>query len=150
MRRTLPDKLEAGRVRVGLFASDPSWGPYGKFLVQGPCGAKLMIIANGADHPEADGFEHVSVSLLNRCPNWPEMSFVKNLFWKDSETVFEFHPSKATYVSNHPFCLHMWRDTLGDPRLPNPLLVGFVGRGEMSNEERYAACLEIIRKGKAK
>lgn len=55
------------------------------------------------------GWDHVSVSLTNRCPNWEEMCFIKDLFFDEEETVIQFHPKKSRYVNIHPFCLHMWR-----------------------------------------
>lgn len=67
-------------------------------------GRNLAVIAS-----DGDGWEHVSVSLPNRCPNWPEMCFIKNLFWNDDEVVVQIHPAKSDYVNNHPYCLHLWK-----------------------------------------
>lgn len=39
-------------------------------------GVTLKVIATALD-----GWDHVSVSLPNRCPNWPEMEHVKRLFF---------------------------------------------------------------------
>lgn len=142
MRTALPAKLEAGRVRTGPMRSDPSWGPYGKFVLMGPCGTKLMIVASGADLPESQGFEHVSVSTEKRCPNWQEMCFVKDLFWDDEEAVIQIHPPKSEYVNNHQFCLHLWRDTQEGIRLPPSVMVGLKGRGPMNNEERVQMWIE--------
>src|SRR5690242_16905678 len=76
----------------------------GLFVIPGPCGRDLRVIAtNGL------GWDHVSVSLPNRCPNWPEMCFIKALFWDDNEAVIQYHPPKSEYVNNHAFCLHMWK-----------------------------------------
>lgn len=102
MLKTLPDRLEAGRV-----GGDKSWGIYGKFILQGPCGDKLVIVASGADASDevSMGWEHVSVSTRRRVPNWTEMCFVKDLFWAPEECVVQFHPPKSEYVNNHPlFC----------------------------------------------
>lgn len=33
------------------------------------------------------GWEHVSVSLSNRCPTWEEMCMVKDIFWGEDECV---------------------------------------------------------------
>jgi hypothetical protein len=55
------------------------------------------------------GWEHVSVSLPNRCPFWDEMCFIKSLFWGNDETVIQYHPAASEYVNVHPFCLHLWR-----------------------------------------
>jgi len=39
----------------------------------------LRVIAS-----DGQGWEHVSFSLPNRCPNWREMCFIKNLFWDEA------------------------------------------------------------------
>jgi hypothetical protein len=126
MRKTLPEKLEAGRMRRGPQASKPEWGAYGAFVVMGPTGRELHIIASGGDDDDEDaqGWEHVSVSLEGRPPNWTEMCFVKNLFWEDEETVLQFHPPKSSYVNYHPHCLHLWRHKTREFPLPPSIFVG--------------------------
>lgn len=129
MRTTLPEKLETSRVRSGPNASDPSFGPYGQFLIQGPCGETLCIVASGADPDDtlADGWEHVSVSTRRRTPNWREMCFIKDLFWKLEECVVQFHPPRSEYVNNHPYCLHLWRQSKTQMPMPPSILVGYKG-----------------------
>ena len=73
----------------------------------------------------SSGWEHVSVSCKNRAPNWPEMAFVKDLFWAENETVIQFHPPRSVYVNNHPHCLHLWRNTLVEVALPPSIMVGY-------------------------
>src|SRR3954463_731637 len=106
MRKVLPERLEAGRQE-----GERDWGAYGSFIVQGPCGERLRIIASGADADDwlAHGWEHVSVSTRRRPPNWQEMCFVKDLFWEPEECVVQFHPPRSEYINNHPHCLHLWR-----------------------------------------
>lgn len=70
------------------------------------------------------GWEHVSVSLPDRCPIWPEMCLVKNLFWDETDYVVQFHPPKSEYINNHPFCLHLWRPTDGVVLAPPKFMVG--------------------------
>lgn len=65
-----------------------------------------MLTVIGA---EGMGWEHVSVSLLTRNPNWREMSFIKSLFWEDIDCVMQLHPSKEKHINFHPYCLHLWR-----------------------------------------
>lgn len=139
MRTKLPEKLEAGRVRSGPAASSPSWGAYGQFFVQGPCGEKLCIVASGADADDAlsQGWEHVSVSTRRRCPNWIEMCFVKELFWEPSECVIQFHPPQSEYVNNHPNCLHLWKPTKCDVPLPPSILVGVKAMGVLTPEQAH-------------
>ena len=140
MRPTLPERLERGRVTKGEMASDPSWGPYGQFFVRGPEGDMLCIVASGADDNDlkAQGWEHVSISAARRTPTWPEMSFVKDLFWDDEETVLQFHPPKSQYVNNHRYVLHLWRHRDGQQRLPPAILVGVEALGELTREEARA------------
>ena len=93
--------------------------PYGAnhgFFIVG----NLRVISSGSaeDNPESDGWEHVSVSLPDRCPAWEEMTMVKDLFWRDDETVIQFHPPKDKHVNVHPFCLHLWRNTNAEQPLP--------------------------------
>lgn len=110
MRTKLSNFVEDGRVREGPWRSSPLDGLNGAFVLTGPNGAVLRIIASdGRDHA-AQGWEHVSVSVANRCPNWPEMCFIKDLFWGEEETVIQFHPPKNEYVNHHPTTLHLWRD----------------------------------------
>jgi hypothetical protein len=84
---------------------------YGFFVV--PYGrSELRVISSGEHHPGKDNlgaWEHVSVSLHNRCPGWEEMCFIKDLFWDDSECVVQFHPAKADYINAMPYCLHLWK-----------------------------------------
>lgn len=74
------------------------------------------------------GWEHIGVSLKNRCPNWGEMKFVKELFFDDEETVIQFHPKKSQYINNHEFCLHLWKETGVDYNLPPSEMIGFKQR----------------------
>lgn len=67
-------------------------------------GRDLKVIAS-----DDQGWEHVSVSLQNRCPNWSEMSHIKDLFWNEDECVMQLHPAKSNYINFHPYCLHLWR-----------------------------------------
>ena len=82
-------------------------------------GRNLQVIAsNGL------GWEHVSVSLNQRCPNWREMNFVKDLFWNNDEVVMQLHVAKKNHINIHPFCLHMWRPLDAVIPLPPGFMVG--------------------------
>lgn len=88
---------------------------------------ELRVIAS-----DGEGWEHVSVSLSNRCPNWPEMCFIKNLFWEPEEAVMQLHPPQSTWVNNHEYCLHLWKPIGQQIPLPAMDLVGI--QGADSNE----------------
>lgn len=92
---------------------------YGHAVIPGPNNCDLTIIFS-----DGLGWEHVSVSTPGRCPNWPEMCFVKNLFWSADDVVIQFHPAASEYVNNHPYCLHLWRPQGITLPTPPRLLVG--------------------------
>jgi hypothetical protein len=78
-------------------------------------GQSLMIQVSSKD-----GWDHVSVSRAKRCPNWPEMDFVKRQFFKDDEVVMQLHVPPAAHINVHPHCLHLWRpQTIEIPRPPD-------------------------------
>jgi len=120
MRKIVHDKLKAGRVRVGEMRSTDNDGHTGCFHIIGPKGAMLRIISNGND---GTAWEHVSVSLDHRPPNWAEMCMVKDLFFEDTECVVQYHPPKSRHVNIHPHCLHLWRLTDGSFPMPPILMV---------------------------
>jgi hypothetical protein len=119
MRKTLPSKLTDGRIRHGAYATPDSYGPCGAFDIFGPRGGRLHIIAS-----YDESWEHVSVSVMHRLPNWDEMCYVKNLFWDEEETVIQFHPPKSEYVNCHANCLHLWKPVLGQIKTPESWRVG--------------------------
>ncbi len=71
------------------------------------------------------GWDHVSVSLTNRCPNWREMSYVKDLFWNDDEVVMQLHVARKDHINMHPFCLHLWKPQDKEIPLPPNFMVGY-------------------------
>lgn len=109
MRNVVSPRLELGRIRSGPYASDYRDKLVGAFKLMGPCGIELAILAGASDLPDAEGWEHVSVSTARRNPNWREMDFVKDLFWSEDELVVQLHPAKKDWVNIHPYCLHLWR-----------------------------------------
>lgn len=123
MRDKVHLRLVNGRIRDGYYGSTDSFWLTGAFLIQGPCGGKLTILANTGSE-DSKGWEHVSVSLKHRTPNWQEMCFVKDLFWAEDECVVQFHPPKSEYVNHHPNCLHLWRHITDTFPMPPSMLVG--------------------------
>ena len=64
----------------------------GFFVVPGN-GCDLRIIASNDE-----GWDHVSVSTVRRCPNWPEMKKVKELFFDEDEPAYQIFPAKKVVV----------------------------------------------------
>ena len=56
-----------------------------------------------------EGWEHVSIDGRKRDPDWSEMCLLKNIFWREDETVVQYHPAKEHYVNNVEHCLHLWK-----------------------------------------
>ena len=112
----VPEKF---RITSGPMASDKSFGNNGAFFIRRPRSPVLRAIAS-----DGAGWEHVSVSLPNRCPTWEEMCQVKDLFWDAEDCVVQFHPPRSQYVNNHEFCLHLWRPIGAKLLMPESFLVG--------------------------
>jgi len=108
MRKQYLDVLEQGRITVGAMRSRHG-DPFGAFNIRSEFDLLMQIIASDGIDPASNGWEHVSVSGKRRSPNWPEMCFVKDLFWYPDEAVVQFHPARKEYVNYHPHCLHLWK-----------------------------------------
>lgn len=74
---------------------------------------KFKVIVSGSE-----GWDHVSVSLPDRCPSWEEMDAIKRVFFTDDATCFQLHVPPSDHRSLHPFCLHIWRPH--DVEIPRP------------------------------
>lgn len=116
-------ELEKYRLRHGELAS-PTGADFGMFRIPGPHGRELTVMASSGDVLTGILWEHVSVSTPTRCPNWPEMDFVKRLFWDDEEAVMQLHPPRSQWVNHHPYCLHLWRPIDQAIPLPPTITVG--------------------------
>ncbi len=112
-------RINEYRLRSGPFKSNPG-DLHGAFLIDFQSNV-LKVISSGKTDPD---FEHVSVSLKNRCPNWKEMCFIKDCFWGDDEVVMQLHPAKKDWVNNMNTCLHLWKPTTADIPLPQSIAVG--------------------------
>lgn len=112
VRKTPWLELEKYRAQVTDYESNYN-DAFGVFIIPYN-GVKLRALAcagwiSEQEHGREYAWDHVSVSLPNRCPNWLEMCHVKNLFWQDNETVLQLHPPEADYVNFHPNTLHLWK-----------------------------------------
>ena len=112
----VPEKY---RVTSGQLISSTIDGNNGAFIITSvKFNHPLRAIAS-----DQMGWEHVSVSLPNRCPRWEEMQFVKDLFWDDEDCVIQYHPPKSEYRNVHKNTLHMWRPVGVElPRPPNSMV----------------------------
>ena len=126
-RITSPAFLEWARDRIG----DETCGA---FLLRSPVdGGTLRVVASSGE-----GWDHVSVSRAGRCPTWPEMEYIKRLFFRDDETVMQLHVPPADHVNMHPHCLHLWRPLTSEIPRPPAILVGAGGEPAGSIAEAKA------------
>lgn len=91
-----------------------------------------------------EGWEHLSVSHKNKIPSWLCMEEMKELFFKDDEEAFQFHPKMDNYVNNNEYALHIWRRTDGKMEPPPSILVGFRPGHEEEDMEEAKALHERI------
>jgi len=106
----VPEKY---RVTNGGLASDASCGNNGLFII-----GKLRVVASNEE-----GWEHVSISLKYRTPNWREMCEIKNLFWGSEDCVIQYHPPQKVYINTHSNVLHLWRKIGSEFETPPMILV---------------------------
>ena len=118
MKKEMPNRVAKARVITGPMGTDAKFGFNGLFLFRRRGQQLRVICSDGA------GWDHVSVSLFNRCPTWDEMCYIKNLFFDDDETVIQFHPSKKDYVNYHPHTLHLWKRQGQEYELPPWWMIG--------------------------
>lgn len=109
------DTSQAIRARFGSVGDETC----GFFWMPISSAVHLKIIASAGG-----GWDHVSVSLPNRCPTWDEMKLVKEAFFRDDEWAYELHAPPTENISIHPFCLHLWRSHFEVIPLPPTIMVG--------------------------
>ena len=98
-------RISGGGSGAGIFIIPP-------YSRSGFYTAELRVIAS-----DAGGWDHISISPnAARCPTWDEMTFVKDLFFRDDEPAMQLHPPKAVYINQHAYVLHLWRPQTEEER----------------------------------
>ena len=93
----------------------------GAFMIKSPIdGADMFVIAS-----VGLGWEHISVSRKNRCPNWPEMDHAKRVFFIEDETTMQLHVPVADHIDIARNCLHIWKPIDQEIPVPPYYMVGF-------------------------
>lgn len=115
----IKEDVEPYRILLGPWGSVKGFS-CGMFIIPFQSSSLRVLVSDGS----FDGWEHVSVSMPNRCANWKEMCYIKDLFWDEEDTVLQFHPPKSQYINNHPYCLHLWRQINKPVDLPPWWTVG--------------------------
>lgn len=112
MKKTVPNLIEKCRIRHGQMASTQDYGFNGAFEITYHLNTFIIICSDG------DGWDHLSISLKDRCPTWEEMNYFKELFFDPEETVVQYHPPASKYVNFCGNCLHLWRKQGHEYELP--------------------------------
>lgn len=118
MRHTPNLRVEKFRLTSGPTASLESDGNNGMFFVSRRFVTLRCMVSDGG------GWDHVSVSLADRCPKHEEMEFVRELFFHDDECVVLYSVPRSNHINVHPYCLHMWRQHDVVVPLPPEWMVG--------------------------
>ena len=71
-------------IMVQKIAADGGWA----YVNLGDKRMALLVFSWGS------GWDHVSVSYRNRCCTWEEMCQIKDMFFRDDETVVQYHPAE--------------------------------------------------------
>lgn len=128
-----------GERRMGIRSeSAKPWGGVFQMPVRSARKPLLIIASRGDDPDYWTGWDHVSVSLPTRCPDWGEMCMVKDTFFLPTERAFQLHPLACENISNHRYCLHLWRPCDQDIPIPPSLMVGIKELGDLGNPRKVA------------
>jgi hypothetical protein len=139
MRPTPWLKAEPFRIQPAGYES-PYGADYGAFVFSHQGENLRCIVSSGKSGLKEMGkkwaWDHISVSLINRCPTWEEMSFIKDIFFTGDETVMQLHVPTNEHINFHPHTLHLWRPLiLKIPRPPSDA-VGVPGGMQANIEHR--------------
>jgi len=104
--------IEPFRQLEGDYGSDSSYGNAGQFFV--PCNGSILTVVCS----DGEGWDHVSVSTPERCPRWEEMEYIKRMFFLPNEVAMQLHVPVEDHISNHDYCLHIWRPQKSEIPLP--------------------------------
>lgn len=119
--RDLSD-LEPYREKTpGVLESYGSYGDCGNGVFRVPYplgGVKLLCVAS-----DGGNWDHVSVSLPDRCPTWAEMDFIKRAFFRPNEIAMQLHVAEKDHINFNPRTLHIWRPRLDPIPLPPKIMV---------------------------
>jgi hypothetical protein len=122
----MKDLTDLNRFRVRTADILKQFGDFGDetcgaFMI--PCPKTGVTLKCLASSDAGSGWDHISVSLPNRCPNWLEMSHIHRVFFKPEETAWEYHVNEADHINVHPYVLHLWRKHRFDMPMPPKVFV---------------------------
>ena len=129
MKAVFTEAIEQARETLDPRFATKRGDRFGVFRFKSPStGATLRCIVGSAElHEEVnvggEGWDHVSISKIDKVPTWEEMCFVKELFFADDECVVQFHPPKSDYINHHPNVLNLWKPSKTPIPMPPKICV---------------------------
>lgn len=106
-----PHRVRSLRVSGKQYGTDPDRdGRNGLFRI--PRGLyTYQVIASDDSEGVVGRWEHVSFVNLSEPdvpPDYEEMTWAKNLFWSEEETVVHYWVPASDHINQHPGCVHLW------------------------------------------
>ena len=116
-------KLPKGIERVAHHTGEWEDAHNGCFLLGSNTNIRETLRVIASSDSNSDGWDHLSVSLYNRCPTWLEMDYVKRLFLGEDTTAYQLHVPASHHINCHPYTLHIWRPWNRDIPIPPQIYV---------------------------
>ena len=108
-RLLIRNRKEAGLFEVRILDNKFSYHhPYSRNI-----GEYAQMRAN--NYPDQE-YKRVFMYVDFRCPTWPEMVELSEMFFNPGEITIQFHPKKMEYVNELKTALHLW-----EPKNPQQL-----------------------------
>lgn len=107
MRAVPNEALRFSRDREGAYAPTDADGNQGRFVFLCPGTGRILLVVSSdrRDWAEAGPL----LKQPTKAPAWPEMAWVKDLFWGPEETVMQLHVPAVDHINYHVGCLHLWK-----------------------------------------
>lgn len=88
-----------------------------------PLGAQLMfkrsdgliVLLDWSEKRDGRLWIHASMSFVDRLPKYADLCEVKRIFIGKDRTAIQVFAPESKHVNIHPYCLHLWSCTEGNP-----------------------------------
>lgn len=129
----MTDSVEQWREKLRSLATRPpaGWTPRLDRLPVGIDACPPFVHVSGlcaivsVDFAPAGAFLHLSVSMRDRLPRWPEVVRARDAFLGEHVACVHAVPDTRDHRNLHPYCLHLWARADGVPIL-DPFLGEYV------------------------
>ena len=137
--KTITEIRKCRRLRIETFSDDGGTGLI-RFPESGYAASVIWSYWGGWDHVSMAPYRHEVT------PSWDDMCKLKDIFFREDETVIQYHPAKSQYVNMVTNCLHLWRPQNEILPVPPSIMIG-LRDGQTAKEAREEMAL-ILEDGK--